>query len=136
MISSKIKTDEAGAASCGRDCPACGQTGGQSCGQKNDFQLVGCRSFATVYTAQLPETTQSQDYDAYYTPENLTVPAIVVLRLDEIIATFEPYRKTNRLLDVGCGAGTFLEAATRAGLERNWSRSFANSGRAPQCQRF
>lgn len=100
-----------------RDCPACGRTNGLSRGQKNDFQLLACPSCATVYTAHLPNTDQSLDYDAYYTPENLTVPAAIENRLDEIIATFEPYKKDKRLLDVGCGAGTFLEAAGRAGWQ-------------------
>jgi cyclopropane fatty-acyl-phospholipid synthase-like methyltransferase len=27
------------------------------------------------------------------------------------IGTFEHYRKNNRLLDIGCGGGSFLEAA-------------------------
>lgn len=102
------------ASSNARLCPACGRATGRSRGQKNDFQLLACRSCATLYTAHLPQTNQSQDYDAYYTPENLTVPAIIEKRLDEIVSTFEPYRKNNRLLDVGFGAGTFLEAAVRS----------------------
>lgn len=96
-----------------RFCPACGGANGLSRGEKNDFQLLACRSCATVYTKHLPKTNESQDYDSYYTPENLTVPAIIERRLDEIVSTFEPYRKNNRLLDVGCGAGSFLQAAAR-----------------------
>lgn len=94
--------------------PACGRASGQSRGQKNDFQLLACRSCATLYTAHLPKTNHSQDYDSYYTPENLTVPAFIDRHLDNIVATFQPYRKNNRLLDVGCGAGTFLDASARA----------------------
>ena len=79
--------------------------------------MVSCDACATLYTAKDPEVTQEQDYDAYYTDENLTVPSFIDSILDQIVATFEPYRKTNRLLDVGCGAGTFLEAAARGGWE-------------------
>ena len=100
-----------------RPCPACGSADATPRGQKNDFQLLACEACATVYTANFPITSPTQDYDNYYTAENLTVAAFIEKHLDEIVATFEPYRKNNRLLDVGCGAGTFLQAAARAGWE-------------------
>jgi len=96
-----------------RLCPACGRQAGRNRGEKNNFQLLSCQTCATLYTAQEPPAGQGLDYDAYYTPENLSVPAFISRRLDEIVATFSPFRKNNRLLDVGCGAGTFLEAAAR-----------------------
>jgi SAM-dependent methyltransferase len=108
---------EDNASSNARLCPACGRTSGHSRGRKNDFQLLSCQSCATLYTARNPDPNQAQDYDAYYTAENLTVPTFINSILDEIVVTFEPYRKNNRLLDVGCGAGTFLEASARAGWE-------------------
>jgi 2-polyprenyl-3-methyl-5-hydroxy-6-metoxy-1,4-benzoquinol methylase len=37
-------------------------------------------------------------------------------RYHELLDKFEPYRKTNRLIDVGCGIGYFLEVA----MERGW----------------
>lgn len=117
-----------------RVCPACGQAGGRSRGRKNDFHLFSCESCATLYTAHVPGISQSQDYDSYYTAENLTVPAFIDRRLDEIIATLERYRKNNRLLDVGCGAGSLLEAARRNkwaafGVEISQSASEHVSGR-------
>lgn len=100
-----------------RHCPACGSTGASQRGQKNDFELLVCQSCATVYTAHFPVSNPSQDYDNYYSSDNLTVAAFIQKHLDEIVTTFAPYRKLNRLLDVGCGAGTFLEAAARAGWD-------------------
>jgi 2-polyprenyl-3-methyl-5-hydroxy-6-metoxy-1,4-benzoquinol methylase len=38
-------------------------------------------------------------------------------RYGELLDTFEPYRETNRILDIGCGAGFFLEEAQRRGWE-------------------
>jgi SAM-dependent methyltransferase len=97
-------------------CPACRRAGGRSRGSKNGFRVFTCELCATLFTVQLPGTNHSQDYNAYYTAENLTVPAFIEKRLDEIVSTFEPYRKNNRLLDVGFGAGSFLQAAAR----NNW----------------
>lgn len=97
-------------------CPACKRAGGRSRGSKNDFRVFSCESCATLFTVQLPGISHTQDYSAYYTAQNLTVPVFIEKRLDEIVSTFEPYRKNNRLLDVGFGAGSFLEAAARS----NW----------------
>jgi SAM-dependent methyltransferase len=97
-----------------RHCPACGQLGSRGLGEKNNFRMLSCESCDTLYAATLPEVNAAQDYDDYYSPENLNVPAFIDTILDEIVGTFEPYRKNSRLLDVGCGAGNFLEAARRA----------------------
>ncbi len=96
-----------------RKCPACGSHAGRHRGYKNTFQLFSCRDCRTLYTSHTPGPTQWEDYDAYYTAENLTVPDFVNRRLDEIVAAFRPYRRNNRLLDVGCGAGSFMLAAAR-----------------------
>lgn len=98
-----------------RACPACGGTEARERGRKNGFTMLACAGCRTLYAARVPGQSDAQDYDGYYGPENLKVPSFIARRLDEIIATFEPYRKENRLLDVGCGAGSFLEAARRAG---------------------
>jgi ubiquinone/menaquinone biosynthesis C-methylase UbiE len=39
----------------------------------------------------------------------------VQTRLEEITAGFSPYRQSNRLLDIGCGAGNLLLAARKNG---------------------
>ena len=96
-----------------RVCPACGRQAGRRRGEKNSFRMLSCQTCATLYTAQHPPAGEGQNYDEYYTSQNLAVPAFVDRWLDGIVATFSSYRKNNRLLDVGCGAGTFLEAAAR-----------------------
>src|SRR5258705_1372114 len=99
-----------------RVCPACGQQDALSRGQKNNFRIFSCCACSSLYAVENSSSTRNEDYDSYYTPENLEVPAFINRRLDEIVSTFEPYRKNNRLLDVGFGAGSFLEAAAR----NNW----------------
>jgi SAM-dependent methyltransferase len=100
-----------------RLCPGCGSGGGAPRGRKGGFELLGCRACRTLYVAALPVTEAAENYEGYYDEGNLAVPEFIDRRLDEIVAGFEPYRRTGRLLDVGCGAGTFLRAAARAGWE-------------------
>jgi SAM-dependent methyltransferase len=96
-----------------RRCPACEFEKYRERGQKNGFQIVSCQRCGTLYTSALPAT--GQDYNEYYSDDNLSVPEFINRRLDEIISEFSPYRQNGRLLDVGFGAGAVLEAAARAG---------------------
>jgi SAM-dependent methyltransferase len=98
-----------------RSCPACGTNTGRERGRKNNLLISSCRACGTLYAHYANGAGQSEDYDAYYHEANLTVPAFIDKRLDEIVAAFAPYRQSKRLLDVGCGAGTILQAARRAG---------------------
>jgi SAM-dependent methyltransferase len=49
--------------------------------------------------------------------DELSPPAFVNTRLEEITAQFSPYRQNNRLLDIGCGAGNLLQAARNNGWD-------------------
>jgi SAM-dependent methyltransferase len=100
-----------------RRCPACGASEAERVGEKDEFTMLSCRACATLYVAELPGASAAQDYDSYYGEGNLAVPEFINRRLDEIIAGFARYRRGGRLLDVGCGAGTFLRAARRSGWE-------------------
>lgn len=97
-----------------RRCPACAGEVGVGRGAKNGVALAECRACATLYAEAAPAAL---DYDGYYDEANLSVPDFIGARLDEIFASFAPYRRTGRLLDIGCGAGSLLEAARRAGWE-------------------
>jgi 2-polyprenyl-3-methyl-5-hydroxy-6-metoxy-1,4-benzoquinol methylase len=79
--------------------------------------MQSCRLCGTVFTARLPSSTESKDYEGYYHEENLKIPAFVHRRLEELVSDFDEDRQLNRWLDVGCGAGTLLEAARGRGWE-------------------
>lgn len=99
-----------------RACPACDTNGGRPAGKKSSYALVRCARCGTLHTSEMPTSESLHSlYAEYYGEENLKVPAFVEARLDEIARGFDPYRRTNRLLDVGFGAGTLMEAARRAG---------------------
>jgi SAM-dependent methyltransferase len=98
-----------------RPCPACLQLDSRSVGAADGFEMALCRRCRTLFTAQLPTAMESLDYDAYYHAVNLKVPDFILERLGEVVASFEEYRQLGRWLDVGCGAGTLLQAARNRG---------------------
>jgi SAM-dependent methyltransferase len=97
-----------------RACAACGSTDGRPLGIKNELEIFSCRKCATLYTPYSPWYSSEYYYDSYY-EEDLSTPAFLQQRLEEITAEFAPYRQTNHLLDVGCGAGNLLQAARKNG---------------------
>lgn len=107
-------------------------------GEKDGFRFDSCRRCATLY-ARGTSDDGGCDYDAYYHEANLSVPAFIDRRLDEIVATFAAHRRSNRLLDIGCGAGSLLQAARRAGWDATGtevSRTAVAHVRAVGCEVF
>ena len=100
-----------------RVCAACGSNDAESLGKKNGLELFTCRRCSSVYTPYSPWYSSEAYYETYYREQNLAPPAFVQTRLQEIVAKFSSYRQTNRLLDIGSGAGNLLRAAREAGWE-------------------
>lgn len=99
-----------------RNCPACDSSQGRKRGPKHNFEmLITCVGCGTLYVERLPDAAEALDYDAYYTSDNLSVSDYIHQRVEEIVAGFSSYRKTNRLLEIGFGSGVMLRAAARAG---------------------
>lgn len=99
-----------------RNCPACNSSRAKPIGVKAGFDLSLCRACGTLYDSILPTSDREMPYDFYYIEEKAVVPEFIDKRLEEIVSSFAPYRLTNRFVDIGCGAGSFLMAAKRA----NW----------------
>lgn len=79
--------------------------------------LVKCDQCSFVFAKQIPTAQELNDhYSKTYTREDFLSP-ITVKRYHELLDKFEPFRKTNKLLDVGCGVGYFLEVARERGWE-------------------
>jgi SAM-dependent methyltransferase len=96
-------------------CPACADPAADPVGRKDGHELRRCRGCRSLFVGTVPGAGAGEDYEAYYDEGNLEVPAFVHRRLDELVAALAPYRRENRWLDVGCGAGALVEAAARAG---------------------
>ncbi|HET9479399.1 MAG TPA: class I SAM-dependent methyltransferase [Pyrinomonadaceae bacterium] len=112
----RILAEDPRAEKTARACVACGSTDAHKLGIKNELEIVRCRRCRTIYTPYSPWYSSSYFYLGYYLkPEEIDAPVFVKKRLEEITAEFAPYRETNHLLDLGCGAGSLLEAARNHG---------------------
>jgi SAM-dependent methyltransferase len=96
-------------------CPACRSTRHRLRGRKRGFDLLACRGCGTLYTPVVEQ--QLASYDDLYEAGSVWMQSseFVEGRLRELVASFEPFRRTGALLDVGSGAGALLKAATALG---------------------
>ncbi len=102
-----------------RNCPICNKTAAGEAGMKNSYLIEKCNSCAHLFSrARLSEEMLKKHYFhySYETNDLHHTPEFVFTRLNEIVRTFEPYRHSNRLLDVGFGAGAML----KIGHEKGW----------------
>lgn len=100
-----------------RSCPCCQSQAAYLIGEKCKFDLLICHRCQTLFTSRLPLASDGHDYDNYYSDLNLNIPSFIYKRLEEIIHGFSQFRVHNRLLDVGFGAGTILQAAKGKGWQ-------------------
>ena len=101
-----------------RACVACGSTNARPLGVKNELEVVSCIGCGSVYTPYSPWYSSAFFYTGFYlSEEELSPPAFISARLEEITAEFSSYRCHNRLLDIGSGAGTLLQAARKNGWD-------------------
>ncbi len=81
-------------------------------------KLVRCRDCRLVFMQQIPTEEELNTFYARYSySQDPWISPITIRRYHELLDRFEPYRKLNRILDVGCGAGSFLKVAKERGWE-------------------
>ncbi|HLG04022.1 MAG TPA: class I SAM-dependent methyltransferase [Bacteroidia bacterium] len=85
-------------------------------GDYNRAWLVKCATCGLVFSGRIPVEEELQQHYRQYPRENYISP-ITILRYEELLRQQEPYRKLNRILDIGCGDGYFLETAKKNGWE-------------------
>ncbi|HTF05593.1 MAG TPA: class I SAM-dependent methyltransferase, partial [Bacteroidia bacterium] len=78
--------------------------------------LVKCTSCGFVFGSRIPSETELSNHYAQY-PRDNSISPVTTRRYEELLEQFEPYRRTNRMLDIGCGDGHFLATAKSKGWE-------------------
>src|SRR5712691_7734277 len=74
--------------------------------------LVKCGPCGLVFCSRVPTVEELTEHYSKY-PRDQPISPITVKRYEALLSKVEPYRKLNRILDVGCGDGHFLETARR-----------------------
>lgn len=97
-------------------CPLCGKTKLHAMRGYDAAHLARCAGCRFVFSTWIPSEEQLRSYYAEY-PRISELSALTVARYDKLLDRFEMCRKTNRILDLGCGNGLFLERALLRGWE-------------------
>lgn len=79
--------------------------------------LVKCKSCGFIFMEAIPS---KEELDRHYSKYSYTTAGylsqLTVKSYEKLLDEFEPFRQTNKILDIGCGRGWFLEQAKK----RRW----------------
>ena len=79
--------------------------------------LVKSKSSGFVFCSKIPTDEEILKHYTNYPIGYGADSAITIIRINEVLDGFEEFRKTNKMLDVGCGPGLFLIEAKKRGWE-------------------
>ncbi len=95
-------------------CIICSDTNLKRLQHFSNAFLVKCKNCGFVFCEKIPDVYELQNHYNNY-PEMENISLITIKRYEELLDSFEPFRKTNNLLDIGCGDGYLLDVARRKG---------------------
>jgi 2-polyprenyl-3-methyl-5-hydroxy-6-metoxy-1,4-benzoquinol methylase len=80
--------------------------------------LARCGKCQFTFVQRIPESSELEAfYSKYAYSSDPWISPITMQRYNALLDSFEPFRKNNRIIDVGCGAGHFLALALTRGWE-------------------
>lgn len=102
-------------------CPACHSSEFSRKGEKNDYFLNQCARCRTLFAELNVENEKTAGemqelYDHYYDFAKFKLNPAVEMSLQKACESFEPFRLTGKLLDIGFGEGGLLSVAEK----NNW----------------
>lgn len=81
-------------------------------------QLIKCSDCNFVFMERIPSELELETHYSNYTyNSDETLSPITIKSYNLLLDEFEKYRQTNKILDVGCGRGWFLQEAKKRGWE-------------------
>lgn len=100
------------------DCDLCGSTIHDLVFEKEGFKHVRCRNCGMVFVnPRLAAHGEMQKSEGTGTMGDDRLSSAQIKRLRRELASLEPFRKHNRMLEIGAGRGWFLEQASQSGWE-------------------
>lgn len=116
-----------------RPCPQCASDKKVPYAPCSAQHLVRCGSCGLVFTGLEPST---EDLLAFYSRYLMVedISPVTLLRYEEVLDSFEPFRKSGRILETGCGAGIFMQRAAMRGWEVHGTEIGTNALAAAQAR--
>lgn len=99
-----------------KKCLICGNEKLKKLDRYQKTYLVKCKNCGFVFAQRIPTVQELVSHYNGYRRDDYLSP-ITIKRYEEVLDRLEPYRKTNKMIDVGCGMGYFLEVAKSRGWE-------------------
>ncbi|MDA3890626.1 MAG: class I SAM-dependent methyltransferase [Salinivirgaceae bacterium] len=96
-------------------CIACHQNKLKVLEKYSKTYLVQCKSCKLVFSQQIPTIEELNNYYKVYAYDHDNYSQLTEQRYLDLLKSFEKYRVSNTILDVGCGNGFFLEVAQKQG---------------------
>src|SRR5262249_10809678 len=95
-------------------CTACQERSHRLSGQKDGYQFIRCLNCGTTFTSCEAEARPLEElYHNYYELAPFEVEPPSAAWLERLAASFEPFRRSGRWLDLGYGEGGLLAAAEK-----------------------
>ena len=100
------------------DCLVCGSEQHRFVGRKNQFDLWKCLHCQTIFTGDRAQQEALKElYDHYYDGADFEIHPVVAHSLERVVFSFERFRITSKILDIGFGEGGVLQIAERQGWQ-------------------
>jgi 2-polyprenyl-3-methyl-5-hydroxy-6-metoxy-1,4-benzoquinol methylase len=101
-----------------KSCFLCGSTKIKTLKGYEEHELAKCSACSFVFMQKIPTDQELINYYSVYAyKDEKAIPEPTRVSIEGLVGRFSPYRKNNRILDVGCGEGWILEIAKENGWE-------------------